>query len=85
MFAYYVSVTGLEFYSPNRKFPELSQAVVDQINVLNSTDSSIHFTARLYEYLKAANTPVTIIATGPLTNIALLLINFPRVTKYIKK
>jgi inosine-uridine nucleoside N-ribohydrolase len=76
---------GLEFYSPDRKFPALPQAVVDQVNELNSTDSSVHFTARLFEYLKSANTPVTVIATGPLTNIALLLINYPRVTKYIKK
>ena len=28
---------------------------------------------------------MTIVATGPLTNIALLLINYPNVTKYIKK
>ena len=45
----------------------------------------MHFTTIIFEHLKASATPVTIIATGPLTNIALLLINYPHVTKYIEK
>jgi len=51
----------------------------------SSLDSSVHFTTRIYQYLKSSSSLVTICATGPLTNIALLLINYPDVTKYIKK
>ncbi len=50
----------------------------------SSLDSSVHFTTRIYQYLKSSSSLVTICATGPLTNIALLLINYPDVTKYIK-
>ena len=73
----------MEFFSPDRKFPDLSQSLIDKLN--NSNDLSVHFTTRIYQYLKTSETPVTICATGPLTNIALLLINYPDVTKYIKK
>ena len=75
---------GLEFCS-SREFPVPPQNAIDHLRRLNPTDSSVHFTTRIYEYLKSSSTPVTIVATGPLTNIALLLINYPNVTKYIKR
>ena len=75
---------GLECHS-SRKFPDLPENAIDHLRRLNPTGSSVHFTSRIYEYLKSSSTPVTIVATGPLTNIALLLINYPNVTKYIKR
>ena len=44
-----------------------------------------HFTTLIYEHIKASKTPITIVITGPMTNIALLLLNYPDVTKYISK
>lgn len=44
-----------------------------------------HFTTEIYRYFKSFGKPITILATGPLTNIALLLFNYPDVKKYIEK
>ena len=69
----------------SRKFPDIHESAIDHVAKLNPIGSSVHFTSRLYDYLKSSSTPVTLIATGPLTNIALLLINFPDVTNSINK
>lgn len=76
--------SGLECHS-SRKFPDIPKQACDHLTNLNSTETSTHFTTRIYDYLKSSNDLVTLIATGPLTNIALLLINYPNVTRYIKK
>ena len=39
----------------------------------------------MYKHFKQNGKPVTLIATGPLTNVALLLINHPDSYKYIEK
>ena len=75
---------GLECHS-SRKFPEIPQKAVEHLNSINNVDSSIHFTTRIYDHFKSAEQKVTVIATGPLTNISLLLINYPDVTNYIQK
>lgn len=46
---------------------------------------SKHFTTAMYEMFKALQKPVTIVTCGPLTNIALLLTNYPDVKNYIGK
>ena len=51
----------------------------------NSSECATHFTTRIYNFLKSSKTKVTIVATGPLTNISLLLINYPDVGNYIQK
>lgn len=53
--------------------------------VHNLITKSAHFTGIMYDSIKSNSKPVTLIATGPLTNIALLLINYPDVAKYIEK
>ncbi len=44
-----------------------------------------HFTTQIYRYFKSLGKPITILAIGPLTNIALLLFNYPDVKNYIEK
>lgn len=68
--------------------PTYARNYVNHINGISpsSTKSSaIHFTTQMYRYFSSfANGPtpekITIITTGPLTNVALLLINHPEVT-----
>lgn len=76
--------SGLEIHA-TRILPDIPKQALDHLNSLNSKQISTHFTTRIYDCLKSSNELVTLIATGPLTNIALLLINYPHVTKFIKK
>ena len=74
--------SGLETHS-KMPFPKLPDEAYLHLKKLNETN--FHFTTIIYEHLKGSKNPVTIIATGPLTNVALLLINYPDVKKYIEK
>ncbi len=65
------------------KFPELPESLVQLIEQYKS--DRLHYTTQMYEKLKSLPEQTTVIATGPLTNIALLLVNHPDVTKHIKK
>lgn len=66
--------------------PTYARNYVNHINGISSSSSStIHFTTQMFRYFSSfANGPtpdkITIITTGPLTNVALLLINHPEVT-----
>jgi purine nucleosidase/pyrimidine-specific ribonucleoside hydrolase len=71
--------SGLE----GTKFPPIPEHALHFTSLLNNADK--HFTTRMHEILQSAPRPVTIITTGPLTNIALLLINYPDSGKYISK
>jgi purine nucleosidase len=53
--------------------------------VVNLNSQEIHFTTQMYTSIKRAGSPVTLLATGPLTNVALLLINHPDVSEHIEK
>ena len=74
--------SGLETHS-SRKFPDIPDIAIDYVKNLN--EQKFHYTTRMYEHLKSFESPITLIATGPLTNIALLLINHPDCVKYIDK
>lgn len=64
------------------KIPNHARKYFENVNFLNST----HFTNKIYDYFKSFYPQkITIVTTGPLTNVALLLINYPDVTKYIDK
>lgn len=54
----------------------------DYVRKLSSQN---HFTTQIYRHFKAFGKPITILATGPLTNIALLLFNYPDIKVYIEK
>ena len=74
--------SGLETHS-SVKFPQIPAQATKEVNEINS--QRYHFTTLVYEKLKASPNKITIIATGPLTNIALLLINHPDSANYISK
>jgi len=65
------------------ELPEIPYNAQKYIENLNSQE--IHFTTQMYKYIKQTGKPVTLIATGPLTNVALLLINHPDASEYIEK
>lgn len=65
------------------KFPDLPESLLRYTDQFKS--ERLHYTTQMYEQLKSLPEQTTIIATGPLTNIALLLINHPDCMKYIKK
>ena len=76
--------SGLDTHVPIQ-WPEIPKYALEYTNRLAS-QSIPHFTTRMYEYFRSfAPEKVTIIAVGPLTNIALLLINHPDVVNYIEK
>ena len=76
--------SGLDTLTPV-KFPEIPKHAVDFTNRLGE-QASPHFTTLIYDYFRSlAPQKVTILAIGPLTNIALLLINHPDVVNYIEK
>lgn len=74
--------SGLETHS-SLKFPEIKEHVTEFVIKLNS--DRLHYTTLMYEHLMRSSVPVTLIATGPLTNVALLLINHPECSKHIEK
>lgn len=66
-------------------FPEIPKHALD-FTLKLAAQTSPHFTTRIYNYFRSfAPEKVVIVAIGPLTNIALLLINHPDVVKYIDK
>jgi len=74
--------SGLETHS-SLKFPEIPEAATGHVASLNAQD--IHYTTLMHRYLKQAETAVTLIATGPLTNVALLLTNHPESAEKISR
>lgn len=72
--------SGLE----GTEFPPIPEHALQYTSLLNNPTKK-HFTTRMQEIIKSAPKPVTIITTGPLTNIALLLINYPDIDKNISK
>lgn len=62
------------------KIPEYAEKYVENLN-----RNSPHFTRTMFDAIKASPKKVTLIAIGPLTNVALLLINYPSVYDYIEK
>lgn len=69
--------TGLE-----GDWPITPSHAVEYVQKLSSQN---HFTTEIYRHFKSLGKPITILATGPLTNIALLLFNYPDIRKYIEK
>lgn len=77
--------SGLETHT-GLKFPTINEHVEKDFNDLNNKlEIDSHFTTQIYKYLKSAPEPVTLVSTGPLTNTALLLINYPDCVKYIDR
>jgi inosine-uridine nucleoside N-ribohydrolase len=73
---------GLQTLS-NTELPAVPQHAYDYVERLNS--QPYHFTTMIYKYLQEAGKPITMICTGPLTNMALLLLTYPDCSKYIEK
>ena len=67
----------------NASFPSTPQHALDYVNEL--AKRSTHFTTLIYDFFKTFDAKITILAIGPLTNMALLLLNYPDVGKYIEK
>ncbi|RMZ97398.1 ribonucleoside hydrolase [Brachionus plicatilis] len=65
------------------ELPKIPDYAINYVENLNA--KSAHFTRVMYDAIRVNSKPVTVIATGPLTNIALLLINFPDISKNIEK
>ena len=76
--------SGLETHC-GFKFPDIETHVQKHVDQMNNHENDIHFTTQIYKYIKTSPQPVTIISTGPLTNTALLLINYPDCVKYIDR
>lgn len=71
--------SGLE----GAQFPLIPQNAFDFTNKISHQLK--HFTTSIYELFKSSNSKVTVIITGPMTNIALLMLNYPDVVNYIEK
>jgi inosine-uridine nucleoside N-ribohydrolase len=77
--------SGLDTHSPDIEFPPVPSTARAYVNKLNA-QQCVHFTTQMYNYFKAQRPrKVTLMAIGPLTNIALLLLNHPDVTEYIDR
>ncbi|MFH4908238.1 MULTISPECIES: ribonucleoside hydrolase RihC [Staphylococcus] len=63
--------SGMEGYT----FPEINESDLD----------STHAVEAMRDVLVKSETPITLIPIGPLTNIALLLMTYPEVKKFIKE
>lgn len=76
--------SGLETDEPV-EFPDIPKHALD-FTLRLSAQTSPHFTTRMYDYFKSfAPEKIVIVAIGPLTNVALLLINHPDLVRYIEK
>jgi inosine-uridine nucleoside N-ribohydrolase len=64
-------------------FCELPAWAVNYVKRLNS--NSKHFTTLIYEALRESAKRVTMIITGPMTNIGLLFLNYPKIIDFIEK
>lgn len=65
------------------EFPVTPQHSLDFVNKINA--KSTHFTTHIYEKFKNSQEKITILAIGPLTNVALLLLNYPSIKNHIEK
>jgi pyrimidine-specific ribonucleoside hydrolase len=65
------------------QLPTIPSHALEYVEKINNQGEN--FTTLMYKHLRESEKPVTIIATGPLTNVALLLINHPDVSQYIGK
>ncbi|CAK9250844.1 unnamed protein product, partial [Sphagnum jensenii] len=75
--------SGLDTHS-SIEFPKIPDTALDYFNNINSHPT--HFTTLMFDYFKSFYPKkITIIAIGPLTNIALLLMNHPGVSDYIER
>jgi inosine-uridine nucleoside N-ribohydrolase len=74
--------SGLSTLNPV-DIPEIEPHVREHVD--NFSKTGFHFTTLMYNQFKTAEKPVTVIALGPLTNIALLLINHPDAAQFIGK
>jgi inosine-uridine nucleoside N-ribohydrolase len=74
--------SGLGMLNPV-EIPKIEPHVREHVDNFNKT--GFHFTTLMYNQFKTAEKPVTLIALGPLTNIALLLINHPDAAQFIGK
>lgn len=63
-------------------WPLPSKEAYDYVRNLSSQN---HFTTQIYRHFKDLGKPITILATGPLTNVALLLFNHPDIKVHIEK
>ncbi len=76
--------TGLGDQNPS-DLPETPKNILKCFENINSQSEESHFSTLIYNKLKEAKKKVTIIAIGPLTNIAHLIINHPDCVDYIEK
>jgi inosine-uridine nucleoside N-ribohydrolase len=65
----------------NITYPKIPDYAIKYFRNIN--EQKCHFTTHIYNALKSSPKKVTIIALGPLTNIALLLLNHPDSVRYI--
>jgi inosine-uridine nucleoside N-ribohydrolase len=76
--------TGLNTHSAI-EFPQIPPAARKYFTNINS-QPSCHFTTLMFEYFKSFfPRKVTLVAVGPLTNVALLLLNHPSVRDFIDR
>ena len=72
--------SGLHTLS-NKDLPSPPQSVLEYLERQN--DDGVHFTSKMYQIFKRSAKKVTLLAVGPLNNIALLRLNHPDVVDNI--
>ena len=63
--------------------PIIPKNALDFVEKLS--EQTKHFTTLIYEYFKSFDSKITVVITGPMTNIALLMLNYPDVTNFISR
>jgi inosine-uridine nucleoside N-ribohydrolase len=76
--------SGLETFS-DVIYPKVPSNVQDYLDKQDERADSTHFTTEIFKYIKKSTKKTVLIATGPLTNYALLILNYPHCSKYIEK
>ena len=64
-------------------FPSVPTHAVEYVQAIGK--QKLHFTTQIYQYFKSLSKKITILAIGPLTNVALLLFNHPEVKDLVEK